>query len=70
MIGMQLLGFDAKFFRGFLPELRHVQLNVRPEILTFNQNVAVATCEWAIYSQRKICTLHCRSQATDFMAWM
>lgn len=27
---MQLLGFDAKFFRGFLSELRHV----RPKILT------------------------------------
>jgi hypothetical protein len=29
-IGMKLLGFDAKFFRGFLSELRHV----RPKILT------------------------------------
>jgi hypothetical protein len=29
-IGMQLLGFDAKFLKGFLSELRHV----RPKILT------------------------------------
>jgi len=33
-IGMQLLGFDAKFLKGFLVELKHLQLNVRLEILT------------------------------------
>jgi hypothetical protein len=32
--GMQLLGFNAKFFKGFLSELRHVQLNVRRKILS------------------------------------